>query len=608
MPLPEDLLDPIPGSNPSGENLRYQPEYDKIKDARLQEEDSDWIEGSSDRQRKVADYPKVIKLTQEALAEKTKDLWLAAWLTEALLKTGGFSGLRDGLSLCRQLVEQFWDTLYPALDDGDAELRVAPLAWIGTKLDVAVKNVPLNREGHDWLKYSESRKVGSEDQAKTDSEKKARQKLLAEGKLPAEAFDKSFSETPKAFYAQGEKDLDGCLEALGNLDRLCEEKFGDVAPSFGQLKKALEEVHRAVHILLGEKRKIEPDPVLEEVKPEAVAEAGEASAEPGSGAAAAPPAAVGILISVQSSSEPADRKEVIASVASAGAFLRQRDPFSPAPYLMLRGLRWGELRAAISLSDPTLLEAPPTALRQHIKTLALNKQWKELLEAAENAMVLPCARAWLDLQRFVMEACAGLGSEYDGIAKAIRSELKNLLRDIPQLLEATLMDDTPTANAATQTWLRELIAEPAGAASAPGPFPFVTAEDGATPGWRKKYVDSYSLATEALRSGQQDKAFEILNNEIARQQSGRGRFLRKMQLAQICISAGKDAIAQPLLEDLAAAIEAHKLEDWEDRQMVAGALAFIMKSLARVQGDAKEKQKLFERICRLDPVQALASG
>ena len=170
------------------------------------------------------------------------------------------------------------------------------------------------------------------------------------------------------------------------------------------------------------------------------------------------------------------------------------------------------------------------------------------------------------------------------------------------------MDDTPAANGETQTWLRELITEPVvPAAAAPGPFPLAT-EDGAAPGWRKRDIDSYTLATEALRAGQQDKAVEILNKEIARQQSGRGRFLRKMQLAQICISAGKEAIAQPLLEDLAAAIEAHKLEDWEDRQMVAGALAFILKSSTRVQGDAKEKQRLFERICRLDPVQALTSG
>ncbi len=604
MPLREDLLNPIPGPNPSGENLRYKPEYDKIKEARLEEGD-DWIAGTSGRERKVADYPKVLKLTQEALAVKSKDLWLVAWLTEALLKTGGFSGLRDGLGLSRQLVEQFWDTLYPALDDGDAEVRAAPLTWIGTRLDVAVKNVPLNTAGHDWLKYTESRKVGSEDQATTDSEKKARQKLLDEGKLPAEAFNKSFTETPKAFYAQGEKDLDSCLVELSKLDRLGEEKFGEAAPSFGQLKKALEEVRHAVHVLLEEKRKVEPDPVVD-VKPEAAAEAVERAAGAGSGVVPTP---AGILISVQGSSEPSDRKEVIASVATAAAYLRQRDPYSPAPYLMLRGLRWGELRAAVSLSDPTLLEAPPTELRRHIKGLALDKQWKELLEAAENAMALPCARAWLDLQRFVIEACVGLGSNYDGIGRAIRSELKNLLRDVPQLLEATLMDDTPAANSQTQAWLRELIAEPAmAAAAAAGPFPLPMAEDGATPGWRKKDVDSYSLATEALRTGQQDKAVEILNKEVARQQSGRGRFLRKMQLAQICVSAGKEAIAQPLLDDLAAAIEAHKLEEWEDRQMVAGALAFIMKSSARVQGDATEKQKLFERICRLDPLQALTSG
>ena len=88
------------------------------------------------------------------------------------------------------------------------------------------------------------------------------------------------------------------------------------------------------------------------------------------------------------------------------------------------------------------------------------------------------------------------------------------------------------------------------------------------------------------------------------QRSGRGRFLRKLQLAEICISAGKEAIAQTLLDDIAAAVENHKLEDWEDRETVVGALCLLMKS-SKKAADAKEKQKLFERICRLDPVQAL---
>ena len=37
MPLRDDLLNPIPGDNPSGESLRYAPVFDKIKEARREE-------------------------------------------------------------------------------------------------------------------------------------------------------------------------------------------------------------------------------------------------------------------------------------------------------------------------------------------------------------------------------------------------------------------------------------------------------------------------------------------------------------------------------------------------------------------------------------------
>jgi len=221
-------------------------------------------------------------------------------------------------------------------------------------------------------------------------------------------------------------------------------------------------------------------------------------------------------------------------------------------------------------------------------------------------MALPCSRAWLDLQRFVVEACVALGSDYNTIAIAIRSELRALLRDLPQLLEAVLTDETPTANPETQTWLRELIAEPGDASPRPT-LPSLPVFDGfQSPGWQKKFIDPQSLATEAMRKGQPQKAFEILHKEIERQRSGRGRFQRKLQLAQLCISAGKDTIAQPLLDEIAAAVETYKLEEWEDREMVAGVLVFLLQSSKKVQSDAKAKQAIFERICRLDPVQAFS--
>ena len=607
MPLREDLLAPIPGDNPSGVDVRYDTKlllYDKIKEARRQ--DDALAQGDWQHERKVADFPLVAKLAQEALATQTKDLQLAAWLAEAMLHMESFGGLRQGLTLCNGLVANFWETLYPPIEDGDMELRAAPLEWLGTAIDFPLKSTALVKSGYDWFKYKESRLIGYDDPSKSDKERKSREEKIADGKMAAEVFDKAFVETPKAFYLQSEKELDGCLVTLQGLDKLCDEKFGNSGPSLGKLKSGLEEVRHTVHTLLEKKRETEPDPI--EAATAVAGASGETVAASGGASAAAAP---GITISVLTSSEPADRREAIATVAKVAALFRKMDPSSPAPYLMMRGLRWGELRAAKNLSDSTLLEAPNTELRQHVKRLALAKKWSELLETAENAMSLPCSRAWLDLQRLVVGACHALGEDYQRIASAIESELKALLQDVPQLIDATLLDDTPAANAETRMWLEQLGSAPKAVAeaSAEGTEAAPSSNgNGSAPSWLEKSADAYAVAKDALKAGQAEKAFEIMRREIARQRSGRGRFQRKMQLVELCVAAEKDSIAQPLLDDLAEAIEVHKLDEWEDRETVAAALATVMKISKRVLNDEAEKQKLFERICRLDPVRALSAG
>ena len=601
MPFPDDLLNPIEGPSPSGANLRYDPLYDKIKEGRREEDQPP--PGMTEKDRKVADNPLVIKLTTDLLTKKTKDLQLAAWLTEALLKQKGFGGLKDGLALCHGLVDKFWDTLYPELEDGDSQSRGAPLGFIGTKLEIPVKLVPVvEKQTYSLLDYGQAREVGYEDSAKTDDAKKKRAQAVKEGKLTPEVFDKTFEETPKKFYAQAEQDLDACLQNLSELTKICDEKFQEDGPAFGPLKTALEAERHLIHGFLQKKREKEPDPV------EVVAAEATPGAE-GEAASAGGPVRTGVLISVETSSEPPDRLEAISKVAEAAAFLRRREPHSPGSYLMLRGLRWGELRAAIETADPTRLEAPPTDLRRHLKKLLLDKKYEQLLDAAESAMALPCSRAWLDLQRFVVEACDALGGGYEAVARAIRSELKALITDIPQLLDATLMDETPTANAETRAWLVSLTQAPA----EPGP-----ASDGATPPaassnglgsrWPGQATDAYASAMQALREGSERKAFEILQQDIARKRSGRERFRRRMQLVELCATTNKPNVAQPILDDLAAAIENHKLDEWEDPGMVASALATLMKMSIRIQADKAQQQKLFERICRLDPAQALGDA
>jgi type VI secretion system protein ImpA len=601
MPFPDELLNPIDGPNPSGANLRYEPIYDKIKEARREEDQPP--PGMTERDRKVADNAQVIKLTKDVLTAKTKDLQLAAWLTEALLKQQGFGGLKDGLSLCFGLIDKFWDTVYPELEDGDAQARGAPLGFIGTKLEIPLKLVPLvEKAPYGSIDYEQSREVGYEEPAKSDEAKKKRAQLIKEGKLAPEVFDKAFEETPKKFYAQAEKDLDSSLQILSQLKEACDAKFADDGPSFGPLRSALEATRHVVHGFLQKKREKEPDPV-EEVASQPASEADSTAAS-----SAATPVRVGVLLSVETSSEPPERIEAVRKVAEAAAFLRRREPKSPASYLMLRGLRWGELRAAIDRADPTQFEAPPTELRKHLKRLALDRKFEELLEAAESAMALPCSRAWLDLQRMVVEACQALGSDYEAIARAIRSELKALIAECPQLLDATLMDDTPAANAETRAWINSLNQPTPSADGAAAPVNGTGARNGFSSRWPSQAPDVYAAALQALREGQERKAFEILQQDVGRVRSGRERFRRKMQLVEMCVSTSKQNIAQPILDDLAAMIETHKLDEWEDPGLVASALGTIMKLSVRIQADKAQQQKIFERICRLDPAQAIGDG
>jgi type VI secretion system protein ImpA len=92
--------------------------------------------------------------------------------------------------------------------------------------------------------------------------------------------------------------------------------------------------------------------------------------------------------------------------------------------------------------------------------------------------------------------------------------------------------------------------------------------------------------------------------ELGQEPSGRGRFLRKSQLAQLCVATGHQPIAFPILQDMASEIERRKLEDWETAEMVAHPLALLYKCL---NSDAapEDRQKLYSWICRLDPLQAL---
>src|SRR5262249_54457071 len=55
-----------------------------------------------------------------ALLSRTKDLRIVMQLILAQLRVRGMPGLRDGLTLLRQMIERHWSGLHPQLDPDDA--------------------------------------------------------------------------------------------------------------------------------------------------------------------------------------------------------------------------------------------------------------------------------------------------------------------------------------------------------------------------------------------------------------------------------------------------------------------------------------------------------
>jgi type VI secretion system protein ImpA len=596
MPLREDILSPISGDNPSGVYNKHDPVYAEIAEAAREEPQ---LPDESKRPPKVADWPRVSSLCQDALATKSKDLTFVAWLTQAIVQQEGFAGLRDGLCLAHALLGGFWEYLYPPLEGSDATLRVKPLMKIAGRSPIWVQQVPLtdNPRRYNYLQYCESRKLGYEVNL-TDAQKVTRAaKIKDDSRIPPEVFDQCFAETSKEFYVKAFTHLESLSSQLQSLKHLCGEKFGPSAPNWAPLANAVQEVQRVVKAVLSQKRKDEP-------KPEAASGLELPPSDMPTGELAEHDGAPFVWkVDEFTGSEPPERRVWIQQLVELSARMRQQDPGSAGPYLMLRGLRFGELRTAAERAELRSLEAPPTEIRRQLKDLSLRGEWKCLLELAESAMALPCSRAWLDLQRMTVEACAHLGHAYNGIAVAIRSAVKSLLADVPHLRQAPLMDDTPSANAETQLWLDSLMSEPSDVPADPAEPSTLSPSQ---PGWARSFVDTSRAAAYWIRKGDKNKGAELMQAAIDAQHSGRGRFQRRLELVELlCGPAERPEIAQPLINDLNELIEIHKLETWEDRELVVRTLTVIYRYSAAFRDD-RDRDLLFERICRLDPARAMA--
>lgn len=613
MPLRDDLLTPIAGDNPSGKNLKYERVYDQIKEART-EEDSTLPSGAWERQPKRADTNLVLKLAGDALATKSKDLQLAVWLGEAYIKREGAALVAPVLTLLWDLQKEFWPSIYPEIDEEDVGLRAVPLQWAANRYAGLVYELALTKGGIAYHTYKAARALGYEADAQNNEAKtKARSEAAKRGGLTAEDVDDGIAATSKSFYVALDESLQSARDVLEELAVYCEEQYRDEGPSWRKLRDSLDEVHNLVNSLLSDKRAIEPDVIAApEPEPEPVAPPPAEVAAPVVAAFAVPVAAVQqaatpTAVTMVSAGTPQSWDDAVARVQACAAYMHTQRQGSSVPYLLYTSIRWGELRKHGAKPPLDALVAPPSEVRSGMKLAYADKAWPDLLSRGMAALQDPSARAWLDLQRYLWIAAKESG--YGPFAAMVVLSVQGILGEYPEMAQWTFLDDTATANADTLHWIEDTIragmaaAAPTTPAAQPPPKamqvqapPAESSGDGP--------VDAFVTATALAAAGQLGAATALLARDAAQQPSGRMRYSRRMQIAELCLAGGNSSIATPILRELIDEVERRSLESWEAGELVSRPIALLLHA-QNGSMDAADREALFARLCRLDPSAAL---
>lgn len=312
----EKLLSPVSPEKPSGDSVEDSPAYSemvraargkpeqRMGDAVIPGEEPDW-RGVKDR--------------AALLLEGSKDLRAAVLLTQALLRTDGFSGLADGLALVRGLTERYWDSIHPQLDPEDGN---DPTLRINTLLALADPDAMLRGVRDTPLASSRSRGRVS-----------LRDVLIATGRMPSPASDATLPDMAAIEGVFRECDAEHLQKETAAVARATEELRG--------LVSALDEKAGTGSLLglseLANLLKAAQKILLERLSGRGLSGAAAGDAGAAAHASAGPDAGPGGAMSLDG--EVRSREQAIQILDKVSEFFLQNEPSSPVPLLLRRAKR-----------------------------------------------------------------------------------------------------------------------------------------------------------------------------------------------------------------------------------------------------------------------------
>lgn len=242
----DTLLAEISSDAPCGEDISYDAaflELERIAEGTAETQVGDYIQEGVE-----PDWEKVCQLSLDLL-ERSRDLRLIIYLTAAMLRLEGISGLSDGLALLRGLVEQHWEHLFPQLDPEDDNDPLERMNIIGSlsppatvmndpmKFIPQLTALPLCKPDDARLPHISLRHILLESGEIAHGE-------AEEGAVPSmQLIDAAFEQTDLETLKSTDRVIGDCLEHLSALDQVLTDCVGaSAAPNFNRLDHVLKQM------------------------------------------------------------------------------------------------------------------------------------------------------------------------------------------------------------------------------------------------------------------------------------------------------------------------------------------------------------------------------
>tara|TARA_R110002050_G_scaffold67065_1_gene145319 strand:+ start:290 stop:1402 length:1113 start_codon:yes stop_codon:yes gene_type:complete len=329
----EDLIKPIDAAVETGINPRDDisptSTYYLLKDIRntARAKERKALVNEENLLSIAIEWRPILEQVPDVLQNQSKDLEFVAWLIEALCRLQGFKGLTLGFTLAAELIERYWDNLYPTPDPNDLSERLAPLIGLNGiesegSLIQPIKAI-LIVEGQSEGPFSTWQYEQALEVDRLDKDKQI--KKFESGAVALEDVSIAIKETPDSFFIELNADIEASISAFNRLSKVMDLAMGGEPQPTSYISTAIQSCSTCVKQLA--------EKILKKASDNKVEEQTESTSQNDDN----PVTEQGVNQHINS------REKAIQNLGTIADFFRKTEPHSPMSYAIEQVIRWSDL-------------------------------------------------------------------------------------------------------------------------------------------------------------------------------------------------------------------------------------------------------------------------